>query len=527
VRLFKAHIVAGGRLDVVNVDTQRSILELVADRSRLIALDVLEFLLHHGAPIVLIDARGCTHDGFVALMTICVVSGAPHRVALLRRLLIAGYEPSPSVLLDGVLRARDDAELHTFFCDLLANVHAPIAPPPLHFAQGANCEALMRELDRVPYVQSDSALMVLFERLLHEADLWSHGAAEALLVRLFVALPDGVGACALRSRLTEKKPVHCGALVALLPRLAIDDDETAHALFTAILQPQWINGSVVDAKLVTIACVCTAGSGAPKKMPLLAMAAAVPTLPDEALRVLLANGFDPNQRSPSDGRTPLHCSATLAHHRVLVAAGADRTVRDNTGKTAFDIALEANRIEESFFLLKEAGGDEQREVVLFTMEAAPDAAASSTTTTTTTAAAAAIVDDLIDVDVPLMVKRNDVAALADLCLRTTSEQRMASLLADGVLSVLMGCLVPHSRDLVCALKAINAIGALSITLRDRVLGAGAAVRIMDIVTRSTMNRDENLTQAVRHLANTLAAGTPPPAPAQSELLTATLSVCSD
>jgi hypothetical protein len=539
VALLKAHMVEGGRFDALYAGTERSILELLADaqQRRGVGVGVIEFLLRHGAPVVLIDARGATHDAFVAFLN----AGAA--VPVLRRFVQVGYEPALSLLLQSVACLRDNAPVHAFLCDLLA-AHAPVAPLPQHFSRGSDAAALLLELDRVQYVQCNDAFLLLFERLLGEAEF--HPEPRRVLARrLFDTMPDAAAA-ALRSRLVARQPVHCDALAALLPRLVAPDAELCGALIAAVLAPQPIDGSAVDAPLVGL--VLDLAAGVAEQLPLLAMAAAVgPAMPADVLRLLLARGADPNRRA-ADGRTPLHCSTTLEHLCVLVAGGADRTLLDADGRTPLDVARAANRIDESFYLLKEVDALPPP-VVHFELAASDDAAAPAAAALMSTPPRAVNVldqqtlarigelaggerrfesiDDVLAAGgvVPELVKlsigekrESAVAALADLCLCVTSDEQLTSLLADGALSVLMSCLVPQpSAELARALDALRAIGARSDALRDRVLSAGGAVRLLNVV----QSRAAGAALPAARLAATLVGGDEAPAEAQARLLIAT------
>ena len=61
----------------------------------------------------------------------------------------------------------------------------------------------------------------------------------------------------------------------------------------------------------------------------------------EVVKKLIQAGGDVNEKDEEDDSTPLHLASGYGHVEVinaLLAAGADKTIKSNTGKTPHDVA---------------------------------------------------------------------------------------------------------------------------------------------------------------------------------------------
>jgi hypothetical protein len=505
IRALKEHLLAGRSFSELFAPLQRSLFEGVADsmRVRALGLPVIEFMLANGAPIVLVDARQLAHDGFMAIAT-CLPTGPAVRVAILRRFIDVGYKPSRANLLDALSHARSDEPLHSFLLSRIEfdSSRDPIVVSPMFFEQlGSDCALVLRELNVVPFAGNEHAFQFLFQRLLQNDNIWFLSAASAreLLARVYRQLPSAHAD--FRHGLLNQTRFISAALAVIVPLLEPFDrsDQTfSRALLAAAVRHQ----STIDFDL--LACVFERTGLDVNEMvdgdvPVLSVVASQLSTPLAVLEFLLAKGADPNKRS-LDGRTPLHYSCSVRVDEALVAAGADSSLRDSLGQTPFDIARHADDIERCFYL--QTKDRHFQPVLLRELEPLADAPAS-------VPPRAALDAEEIARLVALGYTSSSPEAVTTLVdmLRVGTLRDVETILDNGALGLLMGNSTSNDAVTVAqALDALASIASRSVELRDRVLGAGAAIQLVGAHGRHVNNAQ--VVQSVSNLASALLAGSP-------------------
>lgn len=508
IRALKEHLLAGRSLAELFAPLQRSLFEGVADSMgvRALGLPVIEFMLANGAPIVLVDARQIVHDGFKAIAT-CLPVAPVVRVAILRRFIEVGYTPSRVDLLDALSRARSDEPLHSFLFSRLeieiASSRELIIVSPIFFELCTDCAVALRELDVIPFAGNELAFQFLFQRLLQNDSIWFLNAASAreLLARVYRGVP--IVDADFRHGLLKQTRFISAALAVLVPLLEpFDRSDLAfsRALLAAVVRQQ----STIDSDL--LACVfertgLDVNEMVDDDVPVLSVVASQLSTPRVALEFLLAKGADPNKRSP-DGRTPLHYSCSVRVDEALVAAGADSSLRDSLGQTPLDVARLADDIERCFYLQTK---DRHFQPVLLRELEPLEAAATAESVPPRAALVAEEVVRLVALGYTSS-SSEAVSTLVDM-LRIGTLRDVETILGNGALGLLMGN--STSNDAATAAQALDALASIasrSVELRDRVVGAGAAIQLVGAHGRHVNNAQ--VVQSVSNLASTLLAGSP-------------------
>ncbi len=327
LRAIKAMLLNGRDLCMLVGPQDLSLFELVATAVSLPTVEVVDFMLEQGAPIVVIDQKGKRHDGFVAIASRRRADGDV-RVAILERFLECGYEISgdAAATILRALRSVDDVTTRPWLVQRLAARNSKLVVPADHF-RIATVSALIEELDLIDVVASRAALESVLSQVLSGTQV-----PDAALLRRLLALP-GAELKLVEAASFSRLPNLVQAVVAEVrgavwtewrikcTALNVLQHDGGVSLLTGVLNLgpiSDINELINSGSLLSTACKRGASVA--------------------VINLLLARGADVNARD-SDGNTPLHQSRDVATDELLVRAGADLTLRNNNGHTPRDTLM--------------------------------------------------------------------------------------------------------------------------------------------------------------------------------------------